>query len=328
MKRIFSFFPVLLILIFLICFPQISLTHAKAGLMLWFYTLLPSMLPFMILSSLLVRSRAIDSLLEAPKGFWHAAFGLSPSGTYALLMGIFCGYPMGAKVTADLYRECRISRQEASYLLTFCNHPGPSFLSAYLCIGLFKRPDLIVPSYGIIYTSSFLCSLFFRFIHTPVLPAATDASFCSKKISSPGISPEKKEISKSPSFSETLDISILNSFESITKLGGYIILFSILQGILKQFTSSAPRIQYLISGLTEITTGLACVCNSSLPFGTTFPLSLAFTAFGGLCVTAQTKSMLAGTDLPMKSYVSGRIFCGLCTFSLGILSVKIIKIVV
>ena len=51
-------------------------------------------------------------------------------GSYALLLGLICGYPMGAKLTADLFREGKITKSEAQYLLTFCNNPGPVFISS------------------------------------------------------------------------------------------------------------------------------------------------------------------------------------------------------
>lgn len=304
MKRTLSLLLFSGILVFLIFFPQQSLSYAKTGLMLWFYTLLPSMLPFIILSNFFIQTNALDKLLAAPKKIWHSVFGLSPNGTYALFMGIFCGYPMGAKITADLYREQRISYQEACYLLSFSNHPGPSFLSAYLCVSIFKRPDLIFPTYLIIYTSSFLCSLFFRFQGAPGI---TSNTICSNK----------KETSCAPSLGELLDVSIMNGFQSITKLGGYIILFSIIQGILKQMLLPVGPVKYLILGLTEITTGTAALSESTLPFTTCYPLALAFTSFGGLCVTAQTKSMLAGTNLPFKSYLKGKLCCALCTLILA-----------
>ena len=153
-KNSSSFCPTILFF-FLLLFPSQAFSYAKAGLMLWFYTLLPSLLPFMILSNICIKTGLLDKLFEAPKKFWKKAFALSPSGAYALCMGIFCGYPMGAKITADLYAEHRISKQEASYLLTFACFPGPSFLSSYLCVGLFKNTRLIFPTYFILYSSGF-----------------------------------------------------------------------------------------------------------------------------------------------------------------------------
>ena len=281
--------------------------------MLWFYTLLPSLLPFMILSNICIKTGLLDKLFEAPKKFWKKAFALSPSGAYALCMGIFCGYPMGAKITADLYAEHRISKQEASYLLTFACFPGPSFLSSYLCVGLFKNTRLIFPTYFILYSSGFLCSLLFR------PQKSSEFSYLKKT---------KKEISGSDFLGNILDTSIMNGFETITKLGGYILIFSILQGISSIALRSFPTLGYFLQGITEITTGNAALSKASWSFDLLYPLILAFTSFGGLSVAAQTKSMLADTDLSFSSYLKGKICNFFCTFAIAFCLVKIVKVII
>lgn len=313
MKKFILHFILFLFLFFLLLFPAQAFSYAKTGLMLWFYTLLPSLLPFMILSNICIKTGLLDKLFETPKKFWEKAFALSPSGAYSLFMGIFCGYPMGAKITADLYLEHRISKQEASYLLTFACFPGPSFLSSYLCVGLFKNTHLIIPTYFIIYSSGFLCSLLFR---------------PKKNRNLPILEKKKKEISNSDFLGKILDTSIMNGFETITKLGGYILIFSILQGILNITFRSFPTISYFLQGITEITTGNASLSKTPWKFDFLYPLILAFTSFGGLSVAAQTKSMLANTDLPFLSYLKGKVCSFICTFSIAFCLIKIVKIII
>ena len=313
MKKLFLPFTLLFFLFFLLLFPARAFSYAKAGLMLWFYTLLPSLLPFMILSNICIKTGLLDKLFEAPKKFWKKTFALSPSGAYALCMGLFCGYPMGAKITADLYLEKRISKQEASYLLSFACFPGPSFLSSYICVGLFQNTHLIFPTYFILYTSGFLCSLLFR-----------------PKKSSGFSYPEKtkKEISSSKFLGNILDTSIMNGFETITKLGGYILIFSILQGISSIALRSFPTLGYFLQGITEMTTGNAALSKAPWNFDFLYPLILAFTSFGGLSVAAQTKSMLANTNLPFSSYLKGKICNFFCTFAIAFCLVKIVKVII
>lgn len=72
-------------------------------------------------------------------------------------------------------------------------------------------------------------------------------------------------MSKQTSKGNLLDTSIMNGFEIITQLGGYIILFSILSGLLMDlhpFGSASP----LLCGVLEITTGIAQLAASSLPY--------------------------------------------------------------
>ena len=69
-----------------------------------------------------------------------------PLRSYALLLGLLCGYPMGTKITSDLYGCGRISRREAEYLLTFTNHASPVFIYTYLihiCLNDRFHPRLI-----------------------------------------------------------------------------------------------------------------------------------------------------------------------------------------
>lgn len=80
-------------------------------------------------------------------------------------------------------------------------------------------------------------------------------------------------MSKQTSKGNLLDTSIMNGFEIITQLGGYIILFSILSGLLMDlhpFGSASP----LLCGVLEITTGIAQLAASSLPYAGKSLLSL------------------------------------------------------
>ena len=63
MKRFFGYIFFICFLLFLLLFPKESTEYAKSGLMLWFYTLLPSMLPFMILSGVLMKTGFIEKIL-------------------------------------------------------------------------------------------------------------------------------------------------------------------------------------------------------------------------------------------------------------------------
>ena len=95
--------------------------------------------------------------------FFKVVFGLSPGGAYVFLLGLLTGYPMGAKLTADLYYAGKISRQEAEYLLTFCNNPSPAFLITYvghICLEGKLHIGFLV---GILFLSDMICMCFFRF---------------------------------------------------------------------------------------------------------------------------------------------------------------------
>ena len=107
-----------------------------------------------------------------------------------------------------------------------------------------------------------------------------------------------------------LDESILHSFVILTKVGGYIILFSILAGIVQQMCPFAPEYKAGIVSALEITTG-AVLLSSTIPGISGQVLLAAFCAFGGLSSVAQTASVISETDLSTGKYVIAKIRQGI-----------------
>ena len=115
-KYLLLFLPLLFFLFF---FPEESLLASCEGVRLWFHTVLPALLPFLILSNILVRSGLILPLLSHLDPVWNRLLGLTSGGAYCLALGVLCGFPMGARLSAELLRQGQISREEAVYLLCF-----------------------------------------------------------------------------------------------------------------------------------------------------------------------------------------------------------------
>ena len=282
--------PVLLL--YMLLFPKKVLADSLAGLDLWFHTVLPSLLPFMILSNVLIGANVVSQLMRPFSGFFRHVLGLSLEGGYAWLLGLFCGFPMGARLTGDMYRQHRISREEAGYLLTFANQSSPMFLSTYVVLHGLGDSTLTLPVFVIFYASAFLTSLVFR--------------IRSRRFGLPPSKP-KKEVPEQTSYGNLLDTSIMNGFEIITRLGGYIILFSILAGIVLQLPAPLRTAAPFLSGLTEITTGIHTISGTTLPLQVKFTAIVCCTAFGGFSTVAQTSCMLNGTGLSIFTYLKGKL---------------------
>lgn len=212
MKKILYTVVSLVLLVFLLFFPRESLASAQEGMQLWLNILLPTLLPFMILTGVLIRTDMIGQRLTPMESIWQKIFGVSPAGAYAIVFGLLCGYPMGAKLTSDLYTSRKISRREAQYLLTFTNHASPMFISSYLIHTCMNGQVSALEVFSLLLGSAFLTMLCMRlwFFRTGSRYTA-------------GFSPiytSKKETSSDSSPGAILDASIMNGFETITKLGG------------------------------------------------------------------------------------------------------------
>lgn len=316
MKKIFTpknlvFTCTLLLLLYIFLHPQKALQASREGLLLWFHTLLPTLLPFMILSNLAIRLGVAEKLLAPFAPVFRKLLGLSPAGTYAFLLGLLCGYPMGAKLAGDLYRENRITRAEAQYLLTFSNNPSPIFLATYVLLQCLHMPQYTMPSFFILYASGYLTSLVFRRKYRGA-PAEQGQ--------------KRKEIPPLPSAGKLLDISIMNAFETITRLGGFIILFTILSAALEQYLPVAlgNALPCFLSVL-EISTGLAAVSSCSLPAGVKYILSMSFTALGGLCILAQTNTVIGESRLPLRPYLEGKLLNASLSAAFSLLFLQLVQ---
>ena len=82
---------------FILVYPAEALKAAREGLNLWLNVMIPTLLPFLILTGILVQTGMISWLLAPLKKLWKIVLGISPVGTYAVLVGMLCGYPMGGK---------------------------------------------------------------------------------------------------------------------------------------------------------------------------------------------------------------------------------------
>lgn len=267
---------------------------AKNGLYLWAMQLVPSLLPCMILTgfSTMILHRFISIFPTKVYRIIHKIFALSPFGLYIFIAGQLCGYPLGAKMTADAYKNRQISRSEATYLLTICNQSSPAFLEFYIGDHIL---DSTIPTAGlfiIFYTSTIITSFFTRKWYKPIFPKDTIG------VHSPN-EPGK--------LFQKLDQSITESCQTILRVGCYVMLFSIVGHMILERTENIIQMGCVFTAILEITTGLE---NLKLYFQDNplwIFLVFGVTAFGGFSTMAQIKGMLLGTPLSIKSYLVGKI---------------------
>lgn len=248
---------------------------------LWLNVMIPTLLPFLILTGILLKAGNIPQLLGPLSPFWKHFFGISPAGAYVLILGFLCGYPMGAKLAHDLYINHQISQREGEYLLTFSCNASPAFISSYLSKNILEGK---VPPHSLLLlllSADFVCMLFFRFL-----------VYHGNTVSSVKPESRKKETYQQDSTGVILDVSIMSGFETITRLGGYILIFSLLFTGFYHYWPFWNQNKILFTSPIELTTGLHQIAQSAFSWKIKYITSMTLTAFGGFCVMFQTKSVL------------------------------------
>ena len=92
--------------------PAKNIQNVSAGVLIWATSVLPALFPFFFLSKLLIELDAfggLSTLLSKPT---QKIFGAPPAASYIFLLSVVCGYPMGAKLTAEFYEKGALDKTQ------------------------------------------------------------------------------------------------------------------------------------------------------------------------------------------------------------------------
>ncbi len=229
--------------------PDVAIKYMKDSLALCANTVIPSLFPFMAISELLVASgigRVIGKALAAPMRF---LFGISGAASCSFILGIFCGFPVGAKTAVSLYDRGEISRYEFERVLTFSNIPGSAFLSSTVGVSLFSNKKVGNAMFTAVFISALIIGFFGKFIYKN--RESSDETFVgTSSTDSPKHIFEIKDFTNSISHAAT----------SMLTVCAFVVFFSAFLGVFENLLASLSlpeESNALAFGLFEITAGIS-----------------------------------------------------------------------
>ncbi len=289
--------------VFLVTFPNEAIGAAKDGLLLFVNNVMPALFPFIIATNILISTgiaRWLGGLFEP----LMRIFNVPGAGGLAFFMGALSGYPMGAKVCAQLYDEGLLDTKQVQRLLSFCNNSGPLFIIGAVGVTMFGN---VKSGYFILLVhllSACVNGLLFRNLgSTEPLPPI-------KRISRPRLT---KDIGTAVSE------SVSSACESILRIGAYIMLFCVITKGFEVFLSLPDNANTAIfSGFLEITNGierLSSLGNEKFRYLAT----LSIISFGGLSIHAQSLGFLTKTGIKKAWYFATKLTHAAIALGLGFL---------
>ena len=300
MKQFLIGLSVCFLFLYLLLFPQNGLYACTHALVLWSGSVVPALFPVMILSRLLISTNILYFILK-PVAFLCGRFlHLSFYGTYALLLGYVCGYPMGIKTIADLEDERLLSQEEGRFLATFINNVSPGFLSGYVCTELLQKPETAPVCMVIIYGASLTYGAV-----TAIFRKNTGSrlTYTKKAIVQPDRNRKK---STHFSFLMLLDHTLEDSILQILKIGGYMVLFSVLSSVVYAISFLPDTARATLSAVLEISCGAQQIALLSCPAFLRGILLTASLSFGGLCSAFQSYAFLQRTGTSLPEYIKAK----------------------
>lgn len=277
------------LLFLLLIFHKETISGTKLGLLLWYQTLIPSLLPFILITNALSETNAYRSAAL----YFQKYFPKKIYEFMAVVIGNLCGYPIGAKIINDFVNNHYISPKNGNRLLTLSSQTSPMFLIGYIHLHLLQNsvPLLI-----------FLLSIY--------LPC-----FILYFLSNPKTTTETSEIISVPKL--YIRDTFLHAIQIMVMIGVYIIIFSILLKILLPFCNH-PSLKIALSFL-EITNGLSILNSLSLPLPVKSAFLCALSSFGGLCSAMQIYGIISYSNADIKKYLQDKIILSAGTFFIIIL---------
>lgn len=287
---------ILAIFVFFLSYPALTGDYAYIGLDIWFKNMIISLLPVMILINLLQKSGLYKPVMKPLRRLLYPVLRIPEEGIFVIFFGFLAGFPMGAKITTDLYLTKKISKQMAEYLLAFTNNIGPAYFMGFvltkICPGHTKSIAL-----GIMYGLPLFYGILLRHTVYRHMDLKTDSA----------------TVPCPSSFLSLIPDSIQAALCQMAMLGGYMIFFNALRVIPHVLFQKHPALLIISHNLLEISGGLKCLQINLR----NHPLYLLFVhaalSFGGLCCFFQTAALLAGTNLDAKKYMLHKVI--LCSIT-------------
>ena len=291
------------ILVLFIMNNSVVISGASCGLMLWYNNVVPVLLPFMLLSNIMV-SRTGRHTNKT-----------SYAIIITLFLGIFCGYPLGAKTASDFVKRGNISKLTGNILIPLCNNSSPMFIAGYIVHILLNDqitfPFAMLAIYIPYLTFVVLALLIYEIAQDKYTKYYNDTSFKFHR--------HIKHSTENISASNEPDI-IMDSVTQITYVGIYIMICSIIIEFIKYIPGLPLDKLALLSGITEITNGthIVSTCNAFSEQIKT-ALVMAFTSFGGISAILQTNKVISHSGLSILSYIIIKTICAVGTFYITLL---------
>lgn len=266
----------LLFFILLLMFPAQSSQGALQGIKLCTDTLLPSLFPFMFVSSLFssgVSQRGRHKKLDK---FFKRLLGINFSCVQSLLLAAFGGYPVGAVTVNNLYKKGILTENQAIRMVYIAFGSGMGFLVSYIGANLLSSRETGLMLFAAqLVTISLMVFIGRIFLKNPKQEKNLTLSEPIEQNLS-NIDREEKSV-----FSLIFQSS-LSAGKSAFNMCLIVVLFSSLSGIISPLLSYNSFLRDNFLAFWEVSGGVKTFANvSTLCF-------LGFiTGFGGICVHLQ-----------------------------------------
>jgi len=319
----------------LVLYPDASLEAAKSGLNLFLTVVFPSLLPFFILSEIMLGMGVVHFIGVLFEPLMRPLFNVPGEGAFAMSMGLAAGYPMDAVITARFRNMNLCNRVEGERLLAFTNTADPLFIFGAVAVGMFAMPALGGVLALAHYLSAISVGLVFRFYGRRASPSSREGRRSGHVLGRAARALVKAKEEDGRPIGRLAGDAVNDSVKTLLMICGFIMLFSAFVAIAEKvglaqvlgwpfvvlfegLGLSPDLVRSAVAGIFEIDIGTVAASQAAAPFVQRALIAGVIIAWSGLSVHSQVAAVITGTDIRMGPYVLARlmhaVFAGLFTF--------------
>ncbi len=293
----------LTVIVLFVIDPKSNMDACLTGLRIWTTSLLPALFPFFVLTRLLSTFRTVEVFSRKISPITKFLFATPGISAYVYIMSIMSGYPVGAKITADLYEQGSITKKQAWKITTFTSTSGPLFVIGTVGVGMFFNMKLGILVLIAHFIGALLNGILFR-------------GYGKKE---PDTSSKIHTMSNN-----LLEDTMWSSIKSILLIGGYVSMFFVLISMMENYhvlsfidsfiknlipfvNIDSQILRSISSGFFEITRGCLTASQSGISMRTAGIITTFIISFGGLCTHMQALTFLKKFDMSIPFYFMSKI---------------------
>ncbi|MBB3112909.1 sporulation integral membrane protein YlbJ [Paenibacillus phyllosphaerae] len=320
-----------LLALLLAIFPAASLEASVRGLSIWWQVLFPALFPFFVISEVLIGVGIVHFFGTLLDPLMRPLFRVPGSGAFVVTMGYASGYPVGARLTSQLWDQGLITRAEGERLVAITTTSDPIFLIGAVSVGFFHNPALAPVLAASHYGGALIIGLLLRFFHdrkdpgTPKPPASTSKSSRFKQAVD---AMHRARLLDGRPLGGLLQDSVQSGLKLMIVVGGLVVFFSVvmelltsvgvinglaalIQGMMHLVGMPTMLAEAVVNGLFEVTLG-AKTAGAAAGGGLIHQVAIAafILSWGGMSVHAQVVSLLSRTALRYRPFLLARLVHG------------------
>lgn len=303
--RLFLFWTALSLTAFLLMIDPAGCAElVKGGLQTVVKRALPAVFPYLVLSSLLFESGFPQLFKGRVARLFGRLFHLPDCCVSGIVIGLFAGFPLGASYAAGLYAEGRCTKEEAERLSALSGFPAPPFLLGAFGQGVMGSALAGLLLYAVQTAAVFLYGVLLG-------RSARKREKSRKREGAPPFL--KKEEGKAdpferkrtvPALFPMVGVCIGRSALQMVRIGGYILFFFLISGLILDIFSPIfslfPLLEGPVAGFFEISSGVAHINARGAQGMLAGGLVLCFS---GLSVHMQVAGFLVPAGLSVKEHL-------------------------